>query len=143
MKTLVGPELFERYDTILLNRGLDSMSDVTPCPRISCGQPVLLSDPKEKLGECSACRYAFCTFCKLLYHGVEPCAVREFEAEFLYEQYVTGTKKEKEYLERKYGKKQLKKLEQAFSENWVSAYTKPCPKCKVPIEVNASNRFRA
>ena len=108
VETLVGPELFERYDTILLKRGLDRMSDITTCPRISCRQPVLLSDdPKDKLGECSCCGYAFCKNCRLLYHGIERCLSAQAEAKLLSRKYVNCSKKDRDYLEIKYGKEKF------------------------------------
>ena len=108
LETLVGLELFQRYDTILLNRGLERMTDITTCPRITCRQPVLVSDdPKDKLGECGSCGYAFCKHCKLLYHGVERCLSVQAEARLLCRKYVSCSKKDREYLEVKYGKEKF------------------------------------
>jgi len=73
VKSAVGDELFERYDSILLQRALENMDDTTYCPRTQCGKPVILDNSSERLASCSACSYRFCSKCKMVYHGVEPC----------------------------------------------------------------------
>jgi hypothetical protein len=73
VKAVVGDELFERFDSILLKRALENMNDMTYCPRTQCGKPVLLDPNGDKLASCSACSYRFCASCKMVYHGVEPC----------------------------------------------------------------------
>ncbi|KIH63283.1 RWD domain protein [Ancylostoma duodenale] len=37
-------EGYERYERILLDRALDQMADVVPCPRKTCQNPVLVSE---------------------------------------------------------------------------------------------------
>lgn len=39
---LVGKDLFERYDGMLLQRALEGMSDMIYCPRVQCGKPVIV-----------------------------------------------------------------------------------------------------
>ena len=74
VKSLVSTKLFERYDRLLLQRSLDMMIDVVYCPRTACMCPVLV-DEKESMGSCPLCRYVFCTFCKMVYHGISPCQI--------------------------------------------------------------------
>lgn len=50
------------------------MADVVYCPRLTCGTPVMV-EPDTTMGICAACQYAFCTLCKLGYHGVSPCKI--------------------------------------------------------------------
>lgn len=75
VKQLVDEELFARYDRLLLQSSLDLMADVVYCPRQSCGTAVMM-EPDTTMGICSACQYAFCTLCKLGYHGVSHCKIR-------------------------------------------------------------------
>lgn len=75
MKQLVDDELFARYDRLLLQSSLDLMADVVYCPRQSCGTAVMV-EPDTTMGICSACHYAFCTLCKLGYHGLSGCKIR-------------------------------------------------------------------
>lgn len=72
VKELVGEQLFARYDRLLLQSTLDTMADVVYCPRRGCQTPVM-KDPESIIGICSCCNYAFCTFCRMTYHGVSPC----------------------------------------------------------------------
>lgn len=72
IKLTVQKDIFERYDRLLLQRALESMNDVVYCPRPQCNNPAL-REQNEKLATCSVCRYSFCSFCKMGFHGVEPC----------------------------------------------------------------------
>lgn len=74
VKQLVDEELFARYDRLLLQSSLDLMADVVYCPRLSCGTAVMV-EPDTTMGICSACQYAFCTLCKLGYHGLSNCKI--------------------------------------------------------------------
>lgn len=67
-------ELFARYDRLLLQSTLDLMADVVYCPRQHCGTAVMV-EPDTTMGICSACQYAFCTLCKLGYHGLSHCKI--------------------------------------------------------------------
>lgn len=75
VKQLVDEELFARYDRLLLQTTLDLMADVVYCPRKSCGTAVMV-EPDRTMGICSVCQYAFCTLCKLGYHGLSKCKLR-------------------------------------------------------------------
>ncbi|XP_031754662.1 E3 ubiquitin-protein ligase RNF14 isoform X6 [Xenopus tropicalis] len=74
VKLLVGEELFSRYDRLLLQSSLDLMADVVYCPLLNCQTPVML-EPGGTMGICSNCNYAFCTLCKMVYHGVAGCNI--------------------------------------------------------------------
>ncbi|XP_043242460.1 E3 ubiquitin-protein ligase RNF14-like isoform X3 [Amphibalanus amphitrite] len=75
VRDLVGDDLFERYDTILLRTSLSAMTDVVTCPRAHCQKPVVL-DPGDSLGRCAHCDHTFCAICQNAYHGNNPCAVK-------------------------------------------------------------------
>ena len=75
IKGLVSEQEFERYDRLLLKNTLDVMSDIKYCPRITCGNPVVI-DIGESFAVCQVCRFAFCILCMLSYHGVEKCRVK-------------------------------------------------------------------
>lgn len=68
----MNEEMFARYDRLLLQSSLDLMADVVYCPRKSCATAVMV-EPDTTMGICPACQYAFCTLCKLGYHGVSHC----------------------------------------------------------------------
>lgn len=50
------------------------MGDIVYCPRRSCQYPVS-REPNEQMANCPICQYAFCVYCKMVYHGIEPCKV--------------------------------------------------------------------
>lgn len=72
MREVLPPELFDKYDKALLSTMLDTMNDIVYCPRPLCQYPVT-REPEECMAMCPHCRYAFCIFCRMVYHGVEPC----------------------------------------------------------------------
>jgi hypothetical protein len=70
--------MFSRYDFVLLSTLLDTMEDVLYCPRPACHYPVAV-EPGEKMAACPSCSYVFCIYCKMVYHGIEPCRFRSRE----------------------------------------------------------------
>ncbi|OXU22387.1 hypothetical protein TSAR_005079 [Trichomalopsis sarcophagae] len=134
IKDLVSPELFSKYDSILLSATLDTMTDIIYCPRKSCQYPVS-REPNEIMANCPVCQYAFCIFCKAVYHGIEPCKVNTVEKKNLVKEYQEATDERKAELEQRYGKKQLQVLvENTMSENWIHRNSQSCPHCNAAIE---------
>ncbi|KAL1139662.1 hypothetical protein AAG570_006640 [Ranatra chinensis] len=134
IRELVGPTKFNRYDSLLLSAALSTMSDITYCPRLDCQSPVV-RESDEKLATCPACNYAFCVFCRMSYHGVEMCRIKNDLKKALINEYNSGDSEVRERLERRYGKRQLVNLvNAAMSEEWISTNSKLCPCCSSPIE---------
>lgn len=69
---LVGLDIFNRYDSLLLKDSLNSMLDIVYCPRAQCQCAVI---PEETLAHCTGCEYVFCSLCRQGYHGIEPCKI--------------------------------------------------------------------
>lgn len=134
IKNLVSKQDFERYEALLLQTTLDMMTDVVYCPRTFCQSPVVIEDG-EVMGLCSGCRYSFCTYCKLAYHGVEPCKLKQEKLKDVCKEYQDGDATTRKQLEEKYGAKILRKtIENIESERWVASNSKPCPGCGAAIE---------
>lgn len=134
IREVVGANLYSRYDKQLLAATLDKMQDITYCPRTVCGCPVM-RDTDEKMAVCPSCSYVFCVFCKMTYHGVEPCRLKNEEKMKLLNEYEGGDENTKSRLEKRYGKKQIQLLLQDIkSESWISTNSKPCPNCNIAIE---------
>ncbi|XP_041862940.1 E3 ubiquitin-protein ligase RNF14-like [Melanotaenia boesemani] len=151
VKSLIGEELFSRYDRLLLQSTLDSMSDVTYCPRNSCGSAVIL-EKSSTVALCSVCSFAFCVDCKKAYHGASKCYEDKIIKQkhddglqnlpqtdeglaALLEDYNTGSKQRRHLLESRYGRKMfVSTLNSTLSERWKADNTKPCPHCFCPIE---------
>ena len=59
----MSPELYERYERILLETQLETMVDVVLCPRLACQCPTMM-DREQNMGQCPACHFAFCIYCR-------------------------------------------------------------------------------
>nr|XP_006128598.1 E3 ubiquitin-protein ligase RNF14 isoform X3 [Pelodiscus sinensis] len=134
VKELVGEELFARYDRLLLQSSLDLMADVVYCPRPCCQTPVM-QEPSCTMGICSSCNHAFCTLCRMTYHGVSPCKVTAEKLMDLRNEYLEADGDTKIFLEQRYGKRVIQKaLEEMESKEWLEKNSKACPCCGTPIE---------
>ncbi|XP_060890516.1 E3 ubiquitin-protein ligase RNF14-like [Labrus mixtus] len=157
VKSLVGEELFSRYDRLLLQKTLDSMSDVAYCPRRTCAAAVIL-DKSSRAAMCSVCGFAFCVACKKTYHGTKDCqdqrnTKKEIKEEpshlkaalpqtqegikALWDDYQRGSKERKRLLESRYGRRDLlDTVAECLSEDWITFNSKHCPHCFCRIEKN-------
>ncbi|KAM7012568.1 E3 ubiquitin-protein ligase RNF14-like [Tautogolabrus adspersus] len=153
VKSLVGEELFSRYDRLLLQKTLDSMPDVVYCPRRTCAAAVIL-EKSSRAAVCSVCELAFCVACRKTYHGTDDCQEKKNTKtdrsqhlntplpqsiegmKALWKDYASGSKQRKQLLESRYGRNRLLfPVEECLSEKWLSVNSKNCPHCFCRIEV--------
>ncbi|XP_029925474.1 E3 ubiquitin-protein ligase RNF14 [Myripristis murdjan] len=142
VKQLVDEELFARYDRLLLQSSLDLMADVVYCPRQSCATAVMV-EPDTTMGICPACQYAFCTLCKLAYHGLSHCKITSDELRGLRDEYLSATSEGKKFMEQRFGKRVIQKaVEESFSRDWLNENCKCCPRCGTNIQkVDGCNKM--
>ncbi|XP_059471240.1 E3 ubiquitin-protein ligase RNF14-like [Neocloeon triangulifer] len=134
VRQVLSEETFAKYDAALLAATLDTMMDIIYCPRKSCQYPVSV-EQGETMGRCPSCQYVFCIYCKMAFHGLEPCRLKSDEQQRLIKEYTEGTVEEKTALELRYGRRQLQRLvDNALSEEWVTGNSQKCPHCNVSIE---------
>lgn len=134
VKEIVNDESFERYDSLLLVRTLETMSDIAYCPRSACQCPLLI-DVCGRIGTCPACNFVFCPFCKMAYHGVAPCNFSSTMKQQICNDYLQGDSTKKAELETRHGKRAIKSLvEDHLSEKWIGSNSKHCPHCNASIE---------
>ena len=119
------------------------MSDVVYCPRPTCQTPVLI-EKESSMGVCPGCTFAFCIFCGLAYHGLSPCKlVKPDEIKKIRDEYNAASDHEKVFMEKRYGKKQLKHIfEDLFTAEWLESNAKQCPNCLASIQkVDGCNKM--
>lgn len=134
VKELVKPELFARYDRLLLQRSLDGMEDIVYCPRKIC-QCAVLKEKETTMAVCPRCLFAFCILCQRAWHGVNGCNFKTEMLKSLRKEYEAGSAAKKAFLEKKYGKKTIQTAtEELVSEEWIEENAKQCPSCKSPIQ---------
>lgn len=56
------PELYPKYENLLLQITLNTMKDIISCPQISCKCP-LIKNSDDALAICNKCDYVFCIYC--------------------------------------------------------------------------------
>ncbi|KAK7097998.1 E3 ubiquitin-protein ligase RNF14-like [Littorina saxatilis] len=134
IKELVTLEEYDRYEKLLLQTTLETMADVVYCPRRMCQHPVI-KDSNSNMGHCPSCNFAFCTLCKLSYHGPSPCRIKSEELMKLREEYLRADEETKRFMERRYGKRAINQaLEEVHSAEWLEKNAKMCPYCGTQIQ---------
>ena len=135
IKNLVAPELFARYDRLLLQRSLDGMGDIVYCPRPTCRCATLKEDNDDNMALCSRCLFSFCILCKRTWHGLAPCRLLPDNLQELKDMYDNGDSELRKSLELQYGKRQLEKaFADLESSAWIKTNSKSCPNCNSNIE---------
>ncbi|XP_018527073.1 E3 ubiquitin-protein ligase RNF14 [Lates calcarifer] len=155
VRSLVGEELFSRYDRLLLQSSLDLMPDVMYCPRHTCGSPVIL-EGSSTAALCSVCGFAFCVTCRKTYHGADNCQAKKNMKEqteidlhqdyadlpqslegrkALWDDYTSGSKKRRHLLQSRYGRMNIQgTVVDSLSEDWINVNSKHCPHCFCRIQ---------
>ncbi|KAF5181035.1 Rbr-type e3 ubiquitin transferase, partial [Thalictrum thalictroides] len=104
------PDLAERFERFLLESYIEDNRMVKWCPSVPhCGNAIRVEDDQYCEVECT-CGQQFCFGCSSEAHS--PCSCLMWEL---------WTKKCKDESE---------------TVNWMTAHTKPCPKCNKPVEKN-------
>lgn len=135
IQDLVTKELYDKFDKTMLVKALEEMSNSTYCPVVLCQYPIIKPPDDDGLNVCPKCGYAFCVFCKKVYHGIEKCDLTIDKKKKLAEAYKNATRVERSELEKRYGIKKLQELvATAETEKWIKRNSQKCPACRVDIE---------
>ncbi|XP_059166133.1 E3 ubiquitin-protein ligase RNF14-like [Physella acuta] len=135
VQAVLGPEAYNRWEKLLLQKTLDAMADTDYCPRCNS---LVIAEAEESLhlAHCTVCLFSFCTECRRCWHQGSPCRPTSDEEklkileERFNRKFLRATKYEKLV---KLKKKIQEKME---NENFLRANTQFCPGCKIAIEKN-------
>ncbi|CAL1688598.1 unnamed protein product [Lasius platythorax] len=127
----------EEYIRIKVNEHIK----IILCPTLDCSfeindndiktlSPSLFSrNPNDTAPICPNCNYCFCIYCYKFYHGAAPCEIASDDVKELINDYKNSDDKKKKLLEKKYGRRQMKLVEETLTTDYLRDNAKSCPKC--------------
>ncbi|KAI3838578.1 hypothetical protein MKW92_014512 [Papaver armeniacum] len=122
VKSLLGDERFEKWESLLFHKTLDSMSDIVYCPR--CDMACLQGE--DHLAQCTKCFFTFCGLCGDRLHVGAQCMPVEEKLKSLQER-----------------RKQLDEINKGLNMEEIKRIAKRCPACRIAIfRTYGCNRMR-
>ncbi|XP_059166161.1 E3 ubiquitin-protein ligase RNF14-like [Physella acuta] len=134
VQAVLGPEAYNRWEELLLQKTLDAMADTDYCPRCNS---LVIAEAEESLhlAHCTVCLFSFCTECRRCWHQGRPCTSDEEQLRAIEEQVNRKGLSAAEH--EKFVEMKRKLQEEIDNKIFVKAKTQFCPSCKIAIEKTA------